>query len=245
MTHIFSACPHDSIHDPDKWAALSNTLAADLDLPLVFEKYTNFHQFELNFNRFDFIYAHPLHAARLSNRHGFIPLAKFDQVFDEAILIASKEVTNPSIKGFALNGVACIDGTPSHAAYLLAASRKGWPFPENPIYKNTYPDVVMSVAEREADYGIVLKSVWEHMADLKDRVVPFQTTDTRELVHIFMLRPTLKDFHKRMTEALAGLSEVEAGKQLLTRLCCERFVPFSDVDLNKLKSALQLCGFKS
>jgi hypothetical protein len=243
MTHLFSSCPHDNMHDPEKWVALTQHLAQACNLELGYERFSDFQLFEQNFNRFDLIYAHPLHASRLAARRNFVPLTKFDATFDEAIIVAAKTANPPQIADFANHPVAYVDGTPSHAAYLIAAHRQQWPGIVVPVVKTNYPDVMMAVVQGEASYGIILKSVWDGLTALKDRVTPFTITKTRELVHVFLVSPQLRDKDATITDALVALDSHEEGQAILRRLGCRRIVPFSDVDLQELRASIAVCRF--
>src|SRR6266545_4132763 len=74
VMHIFSTCPHDNMTDPEKWVALMEYLNDSCALQLRYERHTDFKEFERNFERFDVVYAHPLHALRLATGRGFVPL---------------------------------------------------------------------------------------------------------------------------------------------------------------------------
>jgi hypothetical protein len=231
------------MHDPEKWAALTHYLVDTCALDLDYERFSDFQLFEKNFPRFALVYAHPLHASRLATRQGFVPMAKFDATFDEAIIIASKALTKPQISQFADHTVAFVEGTPSHAAYLIAAHRQQWPQIARPVIKTNYPDVLMAVVQGEADYGIILKSVWDGMSALKDRVKPLATTKTRELVHVFLASPELKTAAGKITEALVALDSQEDGRAILRRLACPKIVPFASADLKNLRSSIAVCRF--
>jgi hypothetical protein len=245
MAHLFSSCPHDNMHDPEKWVALMDYLVGSCALDLRYERFADFQVFEQNFERFDLVYAHPLHASRLATHRGFVPLAKFDSTFDEAIIIANKALHQPQISQFADHPVAYVNGTPSHAAYLIAAHRQQWPRIGVAVPKTNYPDIVMAVVQDEASFGILLKSVWDGMTALKDRVTPLMTTRTRELVHVFLASPRLRERAATITEALAALGSDEPGRAMLRRLGCPRIVPFSDVNLQELRASLAVCQFSA
>jgi hypothetical protein len=243
MTHLFSSCPHDNMHDPEKWVVLMDYLVGCCALEMHYERFTDFQLFEQNFARFDLVYAHPLHASRLATQRGFTPLAKFDATFDEALIFAAKTMSAPHISQLADRPVAFVEGTPSHAAYLIAAHRQHWPRIAVPVPKTNDPDVMMAVVQGEATFGILLKTVWDGMTALKDRVKPVTTTTTRELVHVFLAGPRLRERAGAITDALVALESENRGRAILRRLGDARIVPFSDVNLQELRASIAVCGF--
>lgn len=42
MEHLFSSCPHDNMHDPEKWVALMQRLITSCDLDLGYERFSDF-----------------------------------------------------------------------------------------------------------------------------------------------------------------------------------------------------------
>jgi len=243
VTHLFGTCPHDSMSDPEKWVALMQYVIDSCGVQLEYERHTDFHQFEENFGRFDLVYAMPLHALQLATRDGFTPLAKFDAVFDEAIIFSSNELSSPHVSQFADHRVAFADDTPSYAAFLISARREGWPAIGVPVVKTNYPDVLMAVVQGDADFGIILKSSWDGMSALKGRVTPVAVTKTRELAHLFLVSPQLRDRGSAITDALVALETGEEGRAILRRLGCPRIVPFSQLELQQMRDSIAMCHF--
>lgn len=241
---IFSACPHDVILDPEKWQALVEYLHAKNVFDGHFERHTSFSEFAENFARFHLAYAHPLHVVDLVKNHGFTPIARYENVYDEAVVITQKLNANPSFEEATSGLTAFINGSPSHAAFLIEASDRNVPIDYQPVLKDNYQDVLMDVALNVAVYGVVLKSVWDDMLVMRDNVVVFHTTTTRKLVHAFVVSPTLKDHAADIQNALLSMHEDAAGKAVLARLQCEKMVPFSVTDVDKLQADLSVCAFE-
>ena len=242
--HTFSACPHDVAQDPEKWNAFAEYLGQTEALKSRFEKYLSFDEFAAHFSDFDLAYAHPLHAVHLSRVMHFIPLTKYNNVFDEAIVISSKSNRAPSLKDMTNREVACIHGTPSHAATLIDFSRKHPDINFRPLKKANYPDVLMAVAQSEAPYGLILKSVWDMMVAMKDRVVPIYATSTKELVHVFMLSPALSESAPAIKKAMIEMKDRDSGRAVLDRLKCDSLVDFTSDDLDRLADSLKICNFQ-
>jgi hypothetical protein len=141
--------------------------------------------------------------------------------------------------------VACIHGSPSHAAYLLHLNQRGLPFPASWVGKTCYPDVVMAVAQGEAPYGVVLKSVWDGMMTLRDRVRPFHATNTRALFHVFMAAPAQRFRAGEIRQGLTTMHRDARGAAVLARLGCSEIVSADESDLARIEAALCSCGLRA
>jgi hypothetical protein len=242
MKHILGVCPHDVVKDPEKWIAFGADVAARGALDCTFAPELCFEKFAEKFSSYSLAYAHPLHAVRLWREFGFSPLAAHAETFDEAVLIANKQVPSLSLASMSAATVACIHGSPSHAAYLIDLHHRSLPAPAKWVARTSYPDVVVAVAQGEAPYGVVLKSVWDTMMTLRDRVRPFYATATRRLVHVFMLAPTQKDHAPDMSRVLTQMHTDDRGAAVLARLGCHQLVPVSTADIGSIEQSLRACG---
>lgn len=239
MQKIFSSCPHDVVSDPEKWSAFIDYFKSKGILDASFLRYVGFEEFAQHFGTFCFVYAHPLHAVQLYEQHGFIPLAKYNETYDEAAVIASKIEKTPSIKGMADKKVAIVNGTPSLAAISIDLA-KNWPGVEfDPIAKDDYSKVLMAVTIGEADYGVILKSVWDGMLAMKSRVNHFYTTSLNELVHVFMLKKEYAAIAAPLREAMLTMHLDPEGQKILARLKCDSLVGFGEPELVKLMASLK------
>jgi hypothetical protein len=245
MTTTLGVCPHDVMKDPEKWASFAHEMRARCGLDCSFTPEKCFEKFAEGFAGYSLAYAHPLHAVRLWREHGFTPLAAYHETFDEAVLIASKRVADPSPQAMSAAKVSCIYGSPSHAAYLLDLRKHALPDPTQWAPKTCYPDVVMAVAQGEASYGVVLKSVWDTMMTLRDRVRPFYATAVKELVHVFMAAPSLRGREGELRDALTGMHRDDRGAAVLHRLGCDALVPFDERALIQIRDALDRCGLSA
>lgn len=241
---IFSACPHDVILDPEKWQAFVDYLHQKNLFTGHFERHNNFSDFAEQFARFHLVYAHPLHLVDLVINRGFAPIARYDGVYDEAVIIAQKNAKSPSLEAASISSVAFVNGSPSHAALLIEANDKKIPIQYEPVLKDNYQDVLLSVAIGVAEYGVILKSVWDDMLIMRDRVSVFYTTSTRKLVHGFVVSPELKNKASAIQKALLHMHEDKVGQAILQRLQCKKMVALTQNDVKKLDSDLSVCVFE-
>ena len=241
---IFSACPHDVILDPEKWQALVNYLHAKKVFDGHFERHSSFSEFAENFSRFHLAYAHPLDVVDLVRKHGFTAIARYDDVYDEAVIITQKLNNAPSFEAATKGLTAFVNGSPSHAAFLIEANDCDISVEYQPVLKDNYQDVLMDVALNVAEYGVILKSVFDDMLVMRDNVVVFHTTSTKKLVHVFAVSPQLKDSSGAIQNALLHMHEDPAGQAILARLKCEKIVPFGAADIDKLQADLSVCVFE-
>jgi hypothetical protein len=245
MQEILGICPHDVVKDPEKWMEFALELRARDTLNCTFTPESCFEKFAAGFSTYTLAYAHPLHAVRLGHELGFIPLAAHADTFDEAVLIANRQVAGPSQEKMSAAAVACIFGSPSHAAYLIDLHDRSMGAPPSWVAKTSYPDVVMAVAQGEAQYGVVLKSVWDTMMTLRDRVQPFYATSIRRLVHVFMLAPSRRARADEIRRTLTGMHKDERGAAVLKRIGCSHLVPVSQSGLDGIETALNNCGLRA
>lgn len=241
---IFSACPHDVILDPEKWQALVNYLHAKKVFDGHFERYTSFSEFAENFSRFHFAYAHPLDAVELVRKHKFTPIAYYNNVYDEAVIITQKLNSSPSFEAATKGLTALVNKTPSHAAFLIEAHDRNISIEYQPVLKDNYQDVLMDVALNVAEYGVILKSVYDDMLVMRDNVVVFHTTSTKKLVHVFAVSPQLKESSAAIQNALLHMHKDPAGQDILSRLKCDKIVSFDAADIDKLEADLSVCVFE-
>jgi hypothetical protein len=245
MQHVLGVCPHDVVKDPEKWMEFARELQKRGVLDFSFSPELCFEKFAAGFSSYTLAYAHPLHAVRLRREMKFIPLAAHANTFDEAVLIANKQVNGPTLSKMGNGSVACIHGSPSHAAYLIDLHDRALPAPAHWVAKTSYPDVVMAVAQGEAPYGVVLKSVWDTMMTLRDRVRPFHATTIRQLVHVFMLAPLQQARAEEIARILVTMHQDDRGLAVLNRIGCAQLVPVTEGDLGAIESALTNCGLRT
>lgn len=242
--HIFSACPHDVVLDPEKWQALVDYLHTKGAFNGHFERHDSFSGFAQNFERFHLAYAHPLHVIELVTKHGFTPLARYDEIYDEAVVITQKMNSDPSFEAALSGSTALVNGSPSHAAFLIEASDKNIEVTYQPILKDNYQAVLMDVALNVAEYGVILKSVYDEMLVMRDQVKVFYTTSTKKLVHAFAVSPTLKGCSADIKQALLQMHEDDVGRKIQKRLQCNKIIAFNEEDVKKLQTDLSVCNFE-
>lgn len=245
MKSVFSACPHDVILDPEKWTVFSHYMHQKTGYNFEFKRFESFDVFAENFESFDFVYAHPLHAVQLGREKNYVPLVKYTETYDEAVVISRKNETGSDVRKLDGRTVACIHGSPSHAALLIDLHKSGTKMEFEEAHRDAYPKVLMSVGIGEVDFGVILKSVWDDMLTMKERVRVHYTTSSHSLVHVFMLSPKLKNEAPKFREALTSMANDPKGKEILARLKCPSLSPFNDTDLQKLAKELSVCNYDS
>jgi ABC-type phosphate/phosphonate transport system substrate-binding protein len=243
MKSIFSACPHDVILDPEKWTAFTRYIQNKTSLDFNFKRFESFDTFAQNFDSFSFVYAHPLHAVQLAQEKGYLPVAKYTETYDEAVVITRNTVTASGIQQIEGKTVACIHGSPSHAALLIDLHCAGKKVDFEEVHKDAYPKVLMAVNIGESDFGVILKSVWDDMLTMKERARVHYTTSSRSLVHVFMLSPKLQNDLEKLQSVLTSMQQDPMGKEVLARLKAPSISSFSEADLKQLKNNLDVCNY--
>jgi hypothetical protein len=243
MPFAFSACPHDLIRDTGKWDALTSYLIKNTRVDFDFVRHTDFNRFASEFSRFQFVYAHPLHAVQLHTQFGFTPIAKYRDIYDEAVIIASGAGSGFTLDKLQGQKVACVYGSPSHAATLVEISNTSPGISFTPAKKPHYPAVSLGIRAAAAPYGIILKSVWESMPNLRSGLNVVYTTSTCSLVHVFMIAPALAAQSATIKRVLLDMANNPQGNAILKRLECPAICDFNEDDLTGLRNRLAVCNF--
>jgi hypothetical protein len=95
----------------------------------------------------------------------------------------------------------------------------------------------------EAPYGIILKSVWESMPNLRSGLNVVYTTSTCSLVHVFMISPALAAQRATVKSVPLDMANNPEGSAILKRLECPAISDFSEGDLTGLRNRLAVCNF--
>lgn len=243
MQNILGVCPHDVASDPEKWRALSEYLQAKSGFESQYVRITDFIEFGKRMSEFGLVYVHPLHAVQLHRDHGFIPLAKYHDTYDEAVFICPKNSQIRSLDSLQGLSYLCIHGAPSHAAMLIDLARNRPEIKCTAVGRSDYAAIIKGVSLGEADFGLILNSVWDGMVSLKDRVRPFYTTATASLVHVFMIAPSFSSMAESLRAVLLNMHEDESGAKILQRLGCRSLVQFENKDVVALARTLEVCQF--
>lgn len=237
-------CPHDVVHDPDKWTVFTKYVLKKMSFSGSFEKYFSFETFAQQFTKMNLIYAHPLHAVHLQEDLNFKPLVRYQKKYDEAVIIYMKNNNHKTVKDIKSNKVSCVLGSPSHAAVLLDFNQNNLSIDFEAVNRSSYPEVLATVISRDAQFGIILKEVWEAMRASHPTVEVLYTTYTKKLFHSFMLAPNLMDHHEDFRKILLNMNHDPEGKAILERLGCHKLESTNEQDIENLGRELASCKFR-
>lgn len=239
MATIFSPCPHDLIHDPAKWQSLVEELNKATNIDLKVKEYKSFENFQNAFPQFGLVYAHLVHAINFTKSHKFIPVAIPNNLYDEAVIVASKDIKEPSLDSLKNAKVACIPGTPSLVAAMNQLSQKNINIER--VYKDNYYNVLMDVSMGKIPYGFILRDIWEDFTPTeKSRVNAFHITNLRSIFHIFLLSDSLKDKYNIVKDTFLNLHSSSKGGDICKRLRTDKFIDFNEVGLKEMEFKARL-----
>jgi len=142
-------CPHDTAKNPERWFVfaqymsqnLSQNIALETDagLSVRFQQSLDFAEFQASMAMADLIYANPQHVLQLAEKHGFIPVARAGNLYDEAVIVTCAEcdaqladmqqasvstVTSMLVTQVALKSLARQDVAPALPSFC--PPRRGW-----------------------------------------------------------------------------------------------------------------------
>lgn len=237
-------CPHDTAKNPERWFVfaqyfsqhLSPFLGAQEGLKSMhFQQSLDFAEFQTGMASADLVYANPQHALQLSENHGFIPLVRAGNLYDEAVIVACAEcdaqlrdmqqasvstVTNMLVTQVALQSLARQDVAP---AELVPAA--------------TWMAVVQAIYRGDARFGILYKDFYAGMSGLSRRQLKvLSETQEHSVYHCFMLAPQHAGLLEEVRQILLGMVDDAKGGSILAELNMDGLLAMQPAELDAIRA---------
>jgi phosphonate transport system substrate-binding protein len=228
-------CPHDTANNPDRWYRLAQYLSQKLEAHITFDISLDFADFHANLNQADIVYANPSDTLMLIEQHGFAALLHPANVYDEAVIVASNEVANPSIES--LNGqtvasVECILATKIGLHYLASHGIK----PAAIQNYESWTAVISGIWRGESQYGFIYKDTYDELSEQgKSMVSVFATTNEQVAFHNIVVGRNALALKDALTQTMAAMPTDEKGQEVLAELHFEQWVPTTQEQLDAIK----------
>lgn len=245
-------CPHDTAKNPERWFVFAQYLsqnlshnlgqylsqdgAADGDagFSVRFQQSLDFAEFQSGMAAADLIYANPQHALQLAEKHGFIPVARAGNLYDEAVMVTCAEcdvqladmqqasvssVTSMLVTQVALKSLARQDVVP---AELLPAA--------------TWMAVVQSIYRGDVRFGILYKDFFAGMSALsRKQIKVLGETKERSVYHCFMLAPQHAEHIANIRHTLLNMVQDVRGGAILAELSMQGLLAVDSGELEALR----------
>lgn len=228
-------CPHDTASNPERWFLFAQYLSQITGWGMHFAPSLDFADFQAGMAQADLVYANPQHALKLSAQHGYLPLARAGNLYDEAVLVTTSECecALSDFHGASVVSVPSMLVTPVALQFLARAGI----VPQAVQPAGSWMGVVHALYKGEARFGILYKDFYAGMGRLsRQQVRVLGETDARLVYHCFMLAPRHAASADEIRQALLDMADHPRGAEILRDLHMERMIPVQPEDLDALRA---------
>ncbi|MEO1751068.1 PhnD/SsuA/transferrin family substrate-binding protein [Thiofaba sp. EF100] len=227
-------CPHDTARNPERWFLFAQYLSQRAGRSVHFEQSLDFAEFQAKMAEADLVYANPQHALKLLDGHGYLPLARAGNLFDEAVLVTCAEC-EAAAADFHQASVATVPSMLVTQVALKSLARAGIA-PQTLQPAANWMGVVQALYKGEARFGILYKDFYEGMSKLsRKQVRVVSETAERSVYHCFMLAPRHADQVDALRAILLDMADDERGASILRDLHMDRLVRVQQDDLGAIR----------
>lgn len=227
-------CPHDTAKNPERWFLFAQFLSQGTGHSVRFEQSLDFAEFQAGMAQADLVYANPQHALKLAEEHGYLPIARASNLFDEAVLVTCAEC-EAAAADFHQAHVATVPSMLVTQVALKSLARNGI-VPQDLQPAASWMGVVQALYKGKARFGILYKDFYEGMSKLSRKQVRMVSeTAERSVYHCFMLAPRPAEQAAAMQQVLLGMADDPKGAAILQDLHMERLVPVQPEDLAAIR----------
>ncbi len=238
-TFTFMVCPHDTVKEPDRWYRLEQQLIQQLGLEMQFELSLDFQDFHANLGKADIVYANPGDTLKLMQQQ-FVPLVRPQDKYDEAVFVASTELSAPTLESLSGAEIATVKSQiPTRIALHMLHERGIVPGALHD--KDSWLSVISEVWNRAADYGIVYKDTYDNLSDQgKGMVQAIAESQERKAFHSIAIGPKLHDKQQEITAMLLAMDTDEKGKEVLAELSIAKWLPVTPEELAGMQQVMEM-----
>jgi len=234
-------CPHDTAKKPERWFVFAQYLSQNLggleggSVAVRFQQSLDFAEFQAAMTAADLVYANPQHALQLAEKHGFVPLARAENLYDEAVCVTCADcdvqladmrqssvatVTSMLVTQVALKSLARQDVAP---AELKSAA--------------TWMAVVQSIYRGDVRFGILYKDFYAGMNELsRKQLKVLDETEERSVYHCFMLAPQHAEQREAVRATLLEMAGNGRGGQILAELSMQALLSVERDELEAIRA---------
>jgi len=237
----FMVCPHDTAMNPERWFLFSQYLSKASNTSIRFSPSMDFQDFHENLANSDLVYANPQDSLRLFLEHQYQPFARSENLFDEVVLIANKEIENHSLQAINGSTVASV-ATLLPTCLALYWLKKSGIAPTSLFHRDSWLSVINSVKKGESPYGFVYKDLFTSLNRLSQSTVQvIDMTNEKSTFHMFMSHPKSQPLFTDIAGVLFKMHETSIGNTILKQLGMTRIIPTDNSALSFIIEAKKHC----
>jgi phosphonate transport system substrate-binding protein len=228
----FMVCPHDTAKNPARWFMFAQFLTQRIHNSIRFEQSLDFADFHEKLNSGGLIYANPQDSLALIKTHGYLPIARPVNLFDEIVFLASNSIEAPTLQDFADNTVISVTSmmvTQVGLKYLERLNIK----PLEVLSRPSWMAVVKNIFRNENDFGLVYKDFYDGLTNLsKSGLQKVGETQDATIHHNFLISPALQTMKDTIQHYLLTMrNDSPQGAKILDNLGIQKLVPVSKNDI--------------
>ncbi|HIO92194.1 MAG TPA: hypothetical protein EYG68_05025 [Leucothrix mucor] len=245
----FMVCPHDTAKNPDRWFMFAQFLTKNINSSVKFEQSLDFVDFHKEITSGGLIYSNPQDSLKLIKNHGYIPIARPINLFDEIVFITSHKIKKPTLQDFSENTVVSVTDmmvTQVGINYL----QKEKIIPSEVLSKPSWMAVIKSMTRNEYNFALVYKDFYDGLTNLsKSGVQKVGETQEEIIHHNFLIAPELQAMTEAIQSCLLTMQKNNSqGEKILNSLGMEKLVAVNKTDIlhpwNSTKNTIKVIAKK-
>lgn len=232
-------CPHDTVRSAEGWYRIVQYVTARLGLELHFELSMDFGEFHANLGKADLAYLNPRDCYKMRREHGFTPILRPAETFDETLIVAAAGDNTSTLASLAGATVATIPPMLQTKLGLRLLAREGVSVGElKPC--DSWLGVVRSVWGGEAPFGMIYRDAYEELSEQgKSMVRVLATTDERAAFHCVSVGPALAEQRQAIALLLLGMATDPAGQDILHDIHIPAWAPIASAELARMQALIE------
>jgi len=238
-------CPHDTAKNPERWFVFAQYLSQNLILDegegfsVRFQQSLDFAEFQTGMAGADLIYANPQHALQLAEKHGFIPVARAGNLYDEAVIVTCAEC-DAQLADMQQASVATVTSMLVTQVALKSLARQDVA-PAELVPAATWMAVVQSIYRGDSRFGILYKDFYAGMSGLsRKQIRVLAETHEHSVHHCFMLAPHHAGLLGRVRQTLLDMVLSERGAPILADLGMDALLAMQPAELEAIRALKQI-----
>ncbi len=239
-----AVCPHDTASNPERWFLFTQYLNQRLQgVRVGFEPVDGFADFRDLMLRADLVYANPQDSHVLCTEHGFQPLARPSNLFDEVVIIADPELGEVSLRDIAGQMVASVPTMLPTCQALARLSDAAGVRPAAIRACDSWLGVMNAVRRGRTPYGFVYRDYFDGLGMMSQRMVRVvEKTDTRSIQHTFVIGGSQGRLYRRGIAALlSSMHEDGQGRERLQALSMACLESVDEAALERIATVQAHC----
>lgn len=231
-------CPHDTVKGTEHWYRLVQYLSKGLDTEVHFELALDFADFHERMATADLIYANTTDSLKLIAQHGFTPVARPADRYDEAVIVANPDLNAPDFAAMQDQPIAVVPNAAPTLIGLTMLQQQGIT-PAAQVARDSWLSVISSVWRNEAPFGIVYKDTYDGLSEQSRAMVQLLTASAMQRAfHLFSIHPRAGAHQAALTSLLTAMESSPDGQAILAELRFPRWLAATPEDIAGLQQLM-------